>query len=302
MKPLVSMIIPVFNEQDNITAMHNTVTKVLNQLTNYDYEIIFIDDGSTDTSWDTIKECARHNIRAKGIRLSRNFGQQYAATAGYDYATGTIIITMDGDLQHPPSLISLLIEQWEKGFLIVYPRRINRKEPFLKRLAAAAHYWLLNKIAVVNIQPNVSEFRLIDKKVLDTLKKLREHQRYLRGLVAWTGFRHTFIEYQAAPREVGTTSYTLSKLIAITLNGIVGFSYLPLTIARIAGITVTISGMLLIGIYISNYTVSPTDLLILVLYECVGILFLGLWLLGAYLMRTAEGIRSRPLYIIDEHC
>lgn len=224
MKKILSFILPVFNEEANILLIYATLKNILIFLPKYDYEIIFVNDGSTDGSWNLIQTLIGKDPYVKGMQFSRNFGHQIALTAGYDHAQGDAIITMDTDLQDPPELVLEMIKKWEQGSHIVYARRIDRKDTFLKRITATLYYRLLNVIADVVIPRNVGDFRLIDKKVLMILQHCRERSRYLRGLVAWTGFSCDFVDFQRPNRLHGQTGYTWKKMLKLASDGITGFS------------------------------------------------------------------------------
>ncbi len=305
-KKLISIILPIFNEEKNIPLIYNALKKIFSTLTNkYDYEVIMIDDGSTDSSWNKIVSLAQTDSRIKAISFSRNFGYQAVLTAGYNMCLGNAIITMDSDFQHPPFLISKLIAQWEKGFKIVYARRLNREDTFFKKLTARAYHSLLDKISDIKIPNNISDFRLLDQQVLNEIKKCNEKARYLRGLIAWTGFEFTFVDYKQPARINDATKYTWAKLIKIAFDGIASFSLFPLKIAAYIGLLVITTGSLMLGVitvdslfFQGNYPLFKW--LVTVIYIFIGILFILIWLLGEYIGRIYEEIKQRPLYIIKE--
>lgn len=306
MKKKISIIVPVYNEEANISALYTKLYEIIPTFsTIYDHEIIFINDGSTDLSWHLIAQLASTSLSIKAINFSRNFGHQMALTAGYDIATGDAIISIDCDLQDPPTLILEMINQWNNGSEIVYARRINREDSFLKKATAILYYKLLDSVSDVAIPRNVGDFRLVDKKVLTALQGCREKARYLRGIVAWTGFKHSFVDFNRPNRVAGKTGYTWSKMIKLAFDGITGFSLFPLKLAAFAGIFVIATGSLMFA-YISvdalffgiDYPLFKW--LVTILYIFMGIQFILLWLIGEYIGRIHEQQKNRPLYITNE--
>ncbi len=305
MKKKLSIIVPIFNEEGTLALLHKTVTEILNQFDNYDYELIFINDGSKDNSWSIIADLATHDHHIKALEFSRNFGHQMALTAGYDHASGDAIITMDADLQDPPHLLIDMIKAWEDGFSIVYARRANRIDSFLKKFTALLYYRFLDSISDVKIPRNVGDYRLIDKKVLHTLKECREKARYLRGMVAWTGFKHTFVDFDRPNRHAGQSGYTWKKMFKLAFDGLTGFSLFPLKLAAYAGLFVITTGCMMFA-YISldvlllNTYYPLFKWLTTIIYIFMGVQFLLLWLIGEYIGRIHEQQKNRPLYIVDE--
>ncbi|MBI2775491.1 glycosyltransferase family 2 protein [Candidatus Dependentiae bacterium] len=302
---LISIILPIYNEAENISLIYIELSKIFERLDCYNFEIIFVNDGSSDESWNLISKLAESDKRITSINFSRNFGHQMALTAGYDYAHGDAIITMDADLQDPPQLIIEMLKKWDQGFQIVYARRTDRKDSFLKKITAQWYYLLLDKIADVHIPRNVGDFRLIDKKVLTTIRNCREKSRYLRGMVAWSGFRSTYVDFNRSNRHAGKTGYTWAKMIKLAFDGMTGFSLFPLRLAAFIGIFVIATGgaMLLFiccdtffyGIYYPLFKWLTT-----IMYIFMGIQFLLMWILGEYIGRIFEQQKGRPLYIIDD--
>jgi polyisoprenyl-phosphate glycosyltransferase len=303
----LSLVIPVYNESKNLALLHQHITAALDHLpTKLEYEIIFVDDGSSDNSWFIIQDLAAQDPQVKGISLSRNFGHQAALTAAYDHAQGDVIISMDSDLQDPPELISDMLARWRAGFDIVYARRLDRQDSALKKLTAWLYYKLLDSVADVKIPRNVGDFRLIDKKVLVVLQQCREQSRYLRGMVAWAGFRYTFVDFKRSGRHAGTTGYTWKKMFRLAFDGITSFSLFPLKLAAFIGIFIIVTGLLML-----SYVFFDTFLyqvyyplfkwLVIILYIFTGIQMLLLWLLGEYIGRIHEQQKNRPIYLINEH-
>lgn len=302
---LISIILPIYNEEVNIPIIYSELISILEKASTHDFEIIFVNDGSRDHSWERIKNLTDKDPRVKGITFSRNFGHQIALTAGYDRACGDAIITMDADLQDPPALVVDMIKEWENGNMIVYARRIDRKDSFLKKITANIYYKFLDLIADVKIPRNVGDFRLIDKKVLQTIKQCREKSRYFRGIVAWTGFQSAFVDFARPNRLSGITGYTWKKMFKLAFDGMTSFSMFPLKIAAYVGIFVILTGSLMF-LYISidalfnqvNYPLFKW--LVTIIYIFMGVQFLLLWFLGEYIGRIHDQQKERPLYIIAD--
>lgn len=305
-KNFLSFVIPVFNEEENIPLLLEELQRTLLPLSEqYEYELIFIDDGSKDHSWKVIQNLAQSNERIRAAAFSRNFGHQAAITAGYQLARGDAIITMDADMQDPPSLILKMLQKWEMGAKIVYARRADRKDNFLKQFTAKLYYRFLDLISDVKIPRNVGDFRLIDRQVLDVLLTFKEKARYFRGMVAWTGFRHDFVDFVRPNRTNGTTGYTWPKMFKLAFDGMTSFSLFPLKIAAFAGLFVIPTGLAMFA-YITfdtllngvNYPLFKW--LTTVLYIFMGVQFVLIWLLGEYIGRIHEQQKERPLFIIAE--
>ena len=301
---IISIILPIYNEEENIPIIYKEIKEIFDCIKKYDYEIIFINDGSSDSSWQKILDLANQNKNVKGFCFSKNFGQQLALKAGYDFAVGDAIITMDSDLQHPTILIPRMIMRWESGVDIVYVRRINRTDEFLKKYTSRLFFKILDRISNVSIPSNVGEFRLIDKKVLNELKKIKSHSPYFRGAVPWTGFRSSFIDVEYAERTSGKTGYTWCKLFKLAIDGIVSLSSLPLKIAAVLGFFIVLSGMFMFAyiganIFINNVKYPLFKLLVAIIYIFIGVLFMLIWVLGEYIGRIYEETKNYPLYIVS---
>ena len=305
MKKLLSFVVPVYNEERNIPVLYEKLQTVMTAVSEkYDSEIILVNDGSRDNSWQVIKKIAEFDDRIVGITFSRNFGHQMALTAGYDHAQGDAVIALDADLQDPPELIYQMIAQWQQGFYIVYARRSSRADGFLKKITANIYYKLLYKVADVVIPQNVGDFRLIDKRVLYHINACRERARYLRGMVAWTGFKHTFVDFERGNRLLGETGYSWSKLFSLAFDGLTNFSLFPLKIAAFMGLLVIAVGSCMFmyvtyDILFNNAHYPPFKWLLTSLYVFTGIQFILMWLLGEYVGRIYEQLKNRPLYIIE---
>ncbi|MBN1549184.1 glycosyltransferase family 2 protein [Candidatus Babeliales bacterium] len=289
--PAVSLVLPVYNEAESLERFFNTVFSIMNLLP-YTYEFIFIDDGSSDSSWDILTMLAHKNPQVKVIQLSRNFGHQIALTAGYDYASGDAIISMDTDLQHPPELIPQLLEKWQSGYNIVYARKRNNEESFLKKYTSILYYKLLQSISSIIIPEKVADFRLIDRETHDHMQKYRGKTRYLRGLVSWTGLSFTFVDFTCQKRTAGTSGYSLKKMFSLAWDGITTFSTLPLNLSLYMGFL-----MLFIFPWLILW-IEPSFGLA-ALYCTTNMTFFFIWILGAYISRIHQGELGLSLYIVQ---
>lgn len=305
-KKLISIIIPVFNEQHNLPVLYQALRTVLQDCAHtYEYELIFVDDGSTDGSWAVLSALAEQDPYVSCIKFSRNFGHQIALMAGYDGAQGDAVITIDADMQHPPFLIKDMIKAWQEGSKIVYARKAERTDSFLKRTTAHWFYALLACVSEVPMPRHVSDYRLIDRQVLSVLKDSHEKDPYWRGLVAWTGFHHTFIDFTPQQRLHGTTGYTWKKMFKLAFDGIIGFSMVPLKLAAYVGILVIVSGCAMFAYITIDALFFKTyyplfKWLVTIIYIFMGVQFLLLWILGEYIGRIYEQQKSRPQYVVTE--
>lgn len=301
----ISLVIPVYNEEDNLPILYDRLVEIFRKHEQYEPEMIFINDGSRDFSEDKILSLSAKDKRVRGLFFSRNFGHQIALTAGYDVAQGEAIISMDADMQDPPELILEMIKKWESGCDIVYARRRNRRDGFLKKITAKAYYWLLDSVSEVKMPRNVGDFRLIDRKVLKEIKKCREKYRYLRGMVAWMGFRSCFVDFDRPNRANGETGYTWKKMLKFAMDGFTGFSMFPLKIASYVGVFVILTGSLMFGYVSYDFLVKDTPYplykwLVILVYIFIGVQFILMWLIGEYVGRIHDQQKERPLYVIKE--
>lgn len=301
----LSVIIPIYNEEENINRLIDRLKGVIKQL-NVNCEYIFINDGSRDKSIHLIKMLAAEDPQIKYIDLSRNFGHQIAVTAGLDHTSGKAVVIIDADLQDPPELIIDLYLKLKEGYQVVYAKRKSRKgENFMKKFTAKLFYRLLAKITSVSIPVDTGDFRIIDHKVVDILKQMPEQQKFLRGQISWIGFRQTYVEYERDERQGGKTGYTYKKMIRLALDGITSFSNFPLKFATIAGFVV--SGCAFVAVvyalysrfFSNSYEPGWTSLMISVLF-IGGIQLIGIGIIGEYISRIASNVRNRPLYIVGE--
>jgi polyisoprenyl-phosphate glycosyltransferase len=301
----LSVIIPIYNEAENINTLFKRLQGVL-KLLDAPCEYIFINDGSRDNSLQLIKDLAEAEQNVRYIDFSRNFGHQIAVTAGIDAAEGNSLVIIDADLQDPPELIIELYRKMKDGYNVVYAKRRSRKgENFFKRFTAKLFYRTLSRITNINIPLDTGDFRIIDRKVINVLKQMPEQQKFLRGQIAWIGFRQTYVEYDRDERNAGQTGYTLKKMLRLALDGITSFSNFPLKFASITGFIV--SGisflMILYALYsrfvTRDYEPGWTSLMLAVLF-IGGIQLISIGIIGEYISRLSTNVRKRPLYIINE--
>ena len=235
----LSIIIPIYNEEGNLNILYDRLTKVAVSL-NVSYELLFVNDGSKDASLPMIQSLSKNDSHVKYINFSRNFGHQIAVTAGLDHCKGRAVAIIDADLQDPPELIADLYTKMNEGFQVVYARRRSRSgESTMKKFTAKAFYRILAKITSIKIPVDTGDFRIMDRKIVDVLKEMPEQQKYLRGQIAWAGFNQTYVMYDRDERYAGATGYTYKKMMRLALDGITGFSNLPLKFATIAGFIVS---------------------------------------------------------------
>lgn len=302
---LVSIIIPVFNEEKNIQRLYTAITSLFLAEKELVLEYIFVNDGSRDNSLNILKQLAATDKQVKVLDFSRNFGHQAALLAGMKHAEGNLVITMDCDLQDPPELLPQMIQQWRNGFDVVYARRKNRSDGFFKKYSALLYYKVISGVSLVRIPRNVGDFRLIDKKVLDEINQMPEHNVYLRGMVAWAGFKHTFVDFNRPERTDGKTGYTLSKMVKLGMNGLMSFSFLPLRLGLFLGVLSIVSGSFLLVYQIADVLINQVyyhlyKWLVVVLFIFMGFMFMLLWIIGEYIGKIYDEVRQRPHFIINQ--
>ena len=301
---LISVVIPIYNEAQNIVELYNRLAAVLDRA-----EIIFVDDGSRDNSIELLKTLQAEDPRVMLVSLYRNFGHQIAITAGLDHARGDIVITMDGDLQHPPEIIPLMIDKWRQGFPVVNGARRKRGgEGFIKKNSAALFYSLFRKIADYEVvsKDDIGDFRLLDRKVVDHLSRIREKRRYIRGLVSWMGFPHISVYYDQSPRFAGKSKYSFGKSLLLSMDAITTFSYVPLRIATGIGILFSLVSFILgfhtlyLKLFTDDIQVPGWTVMFVELTFLGGVQLIVMGVLGEYLGRVFEEVRNRPLYYVKE--
>ena len=299
----VSVVIPAFNEENNILPLAKQLKDVLPDT----FEVLFVDDGSTDSTLDVLKQLHQEDNRFRYLSFSRNFGHQNAIKCGIDYATGECIITMDADLQHPPSLIPEMISKWKEGYDIVYTQRLEEKEiSFFKRCSSSFFYSIMNKLSDVKLDPGSADFRLVDQRVAEIIRNTNESNLFIRGFVSWMGFRQYRITYHAASRHSGKTKYSFRKMISFALNGITSFSIKPLRFSIVMGMLISFFAFIYAMYAVVLYMFFPeravagwASVLVSVLFMGgIQLLFLGV--LGEYLGKLFMQSKNRPTYIVKE--
>ena len=300
-----SIIIPVYNEEAVIDQTYRRLKQVMDS-TKEPYELIFVNDGSCDRTTSIIKDFSDQDDAVKLITFSRNFGHQIAITAGMDYALGAAVVVIDADLQDPPELILEMIAKWKEGFDVVYAKRTKRKgETFFKKQTARLFYRILKASTDLDIPTDTGDFRLLDRRVCEELKRLPEKNRYVRGLVSWVGFRQTAVEYERDERLAGETKYPLKKMIKLSLDGLTSFSFKPIKMANYAGVMlifcglISLAGMLLLKLSTAA-VISGWNLVIAMQLVLTGILLTMMGIIGEYIGRIYDETRDRPLYIVSE--
>lgn len=300
----VSVVIPIMNEEGNIRPLTKRVLSVLEKCP--DYELLFVDDGSTDKTLDIIRQERNQNKKIHFLSFSRNFGHQNALRAGLDYSSGDCVISMDGDLQHSPELIPGLIKKWQEGYDIVYTIRKDHPEfPILKSKAAGIFYNFMNRFSDIEIDKGAADFRLLDRSVVEVMKTIKESGLFIRGMISWLGFRQCGIEYMPEKRHSGRTKYTFTKMIRFAIDGIVSFSIKPLHISTLLGYTIAILAFIY-GIYavaiklFTNQAVLGWTSLLVTILLIGGIQMILIGILGEYIGRLFIEAKKRPNYIIKE--
>jgi len=300
-----SIIAPIFNEYENLPVLYRRIKEVMDS-TGESWELILVDDGSSDNSTLRIRELAAADDTVRPIIFARNFGHQIAVTAGLDYARGQAVVVIDADLQDPPEVILDLIKKWKEGYEVVYAVRAERQgESWFKLLTAALFYRLIYRITDVKIPLDTGDFRLIDRKVVDVMSSMREKHRFLRGMGAWVGFKQIGVDYKREARFSGETKYPFNKMLKLALNAITGFSYFPLQVATYFGFVSAGIAILAIPVVImerltgSQAFYGQATTLIAVLFFG-GVQLISLGILGEYIGRIYDEVKGRPLYIVRE--
>jgi dolichol-phosphate mannosyltransferase len=302
---VISVAVPVYNEIGSLPELHRRISEVMETL-GEPWELLLIDDGSTDGSTDWILSKADEDPQVKPVIFARNFGHQVAVTAGLDYSAGQAVVIMDADLQDPPEVIVELVEKWREGYEVVYAIRAEREgETWFKKFTAALFYRLINRITDVDIPVDTGDFRLMDRKVVAVLSNMRERHRFPRAMVAWVGFRQVGVPYKRAARYAGETKYPFQKMLRLALNAITGFSYFPLQIATYLGFFSAGVSILAIPVVIalrlmgSQAFFGQATTLIAVLF-LGGVQLISLGILGEYIGRIYDEAKGRPLYTVRE--
>lgn len=304
-KKLISIIVPCYNEGDNIKLFYNAISDLFSKL-NYELELIFINDGSTDRSLEAITEIIQLDNRVKCVNLSRNFGQEIALTAGINYANGDALIPMDVDLQDPPDVVPQLINKWEEGYDVVYATRVRRDgDSLAKKTTAFLFYKTIASLTKIDIPRNTGNFRILDKRVAAEMKNIGEYHRFMKGLFSWVGFRQTGITYVRTPRVGGKTKYNFIKLVNLAVEGITSFSVAPLRLATVLGFIISVV-TLVYAVYIvystlrfGNAVPGYSSLIVAILF-LGGIQLLCMGIIGEYIGKIFNETKNRPLYIVKD--
>lgn len=304
--PLISVVVPIFNEEQNIRPLYDRLTQTLIALVKDSYEVIFINDGSKDSSISIIKTLADQDNKIKFIDLSRNFGHQNAVFAGMDYSSGDTVVIIDADLQDPPETIISLYQKLQEGYDVVYAQRIARKgESWHKLLTAKYFYLFINKLSEVSIPLDTGDFRIMTKKVTRTVCNMPERNKFLRGQIAWTGFQQTYIEYERQARYSGETKYSYSKMFKFAMDGISAFSNIPLKMATwlgfiTAGVAVAMfARTMYVRLFTDDFVKGWPSLMVTLLF-LGGVQLICIGILGEYLGRVLDNVRGRPPYVVKD--
>jgi polyisoprenyl-phosphate glycosyltransferase len=306
---LVSIVIPIYNEAPNVEPLHKRVTAVIKKLP-LQFELIFVDDGSRDGSIKKLRQLARRDKRVRVVELARNFGKEIAVTAGLHAARGDAAIMMDADLQHPPRLLPQFIEEWHRGAdVVVGVKKYSDDEGWFKKFSSSGFYWLLGRVSSSQITPHASDFRLINRRVLDTFKTFTERNRITRGIIDWAGFSRHYVYFETAPRHAGEATYSYRKLFGLAFNTLTAYSLIPLKFAGFLGWFILIlSSLLGVFVVVEKYIlsdpmhldISGTAFLAIMLLFLVGVILLCLGFVSLYIARIHDEVMNRPLYIVRD--
>lgn len=302
--PVISVIVPVFNEDPIIDELYQRLVAVLDS-TGDSWELVMINDGSTDGSGVKMRALTEQDSRVRVLNFARNFGHQNAVTAGMDYVRGDAVVIIDADLQDPPEVILQLLEKWREGYEVVYAVRAERLgESWFKKSTAKLFYRMIYRITDVDIPVDTGDFRLMDRKVVDAVQTMREHNRFIRGMTSWVGFRQTGVEYVRQARRAGETKYPLKKMLRFAMDAITGFSYFPLQVTIYVSLTLAFFAVLAVPVVVILRTTGSTlefkgqatTLIVLLLLSSFQLFFF--FIMGQYVARIYDEVRGRPLYIV----
>ena len=303
----ITIIVPSYNEEEALPYLYERLNTMMNNLNQYEFEVLFVNDGSKDKTLELIKEMRNKDNRISYVNLSRNFGKETAMIAGLDYATGDAVIFIDADLQDPPELIPELIKYWEEGYDDVYARRSSRKgETFLKKFTSKMYYKVLQSLTRVEIQKDTGDFRLLDKRCVNALKKMRETQRCSKSMFSWIGYNKKEVMYDRDPRIAGKTKWNYKKLVDLAIDGITAFTTSPLRVSTFLSIP-TFLAFFIYLIYVivkcitNNIGVGGYQTIILMNLFFFGVIILLIGIIGEYLGRIFNETKNRPLYFVDEY-
>ncbi|MBQ4444930.1 MAG: glycosyltransferase family 2 protein [Prevotella sp.] len=302
----VTLLIPCYNEEESIPFMRDALLQLMNDNTRYQWEVLFINDGSRDRTLSLLEHLHQQDKRFCYVSLSRNFGKEAAMLAGFDHARGDAVIIMDADLQHPPQVIPQMLAAWEEGYDDVYGKRLSRgRESWLRRKLSMSYYRLLQRMAHVDILPNVGDFRLLDRRCIEVLKQLRETERYTKGLYCWIGFNKKEVPFETQDRVAGKSTWSYRQLIGLAIDGIMSFTTAPLRISAILGIVVSIIAFIYMCVVLAKtlFWGEPVagypTIVVLVLF-LGGVQLISLGIVGEYLGKTFMEVKNRPVYVVDK--
>ena len=304
-KKLVTILVPAYNEKDVLNMLYERLANIMDSNAKYNFEILFINDGSKDNTLDIIKNLREKDKRVCYVNLSRNYGKETAMMAGFDYCKGDCLIILDADLQDPPELIPEMLKYWEEGYDDVYAKRRSRKgETFLKKFTSKMYYKTLQSVTNIEIQKDTGDFRLLDRRCVEALKQLRESQRYTKGLFSWIGYKKKEILFDRDPRAAGKTKWNYRKLVGLSIDGLTSFTTAPLRMSAILGIIVSFIGFIYMMVIIIKTLVYGIDvpgysstMVVILFLGGIQLIFLGV--IGEYLGRAFYESKDRPLYFID---
>jgi len=304
LRPELSVVVPIYNEEEVLLVSYKRLVGVLDKI-GLTYELIFVNDGSKDRTPELLAELADADSNVRVLNFSRNFRHQAAITAGMDYSEGDAVVVIDGDLQDPPEVIPQMVAKWREGYDVVYGKRIKRQgETAFKKVSASVFYRVLRSMTNVDIPADTGDFRLINRQVCDTLTALREHNRFVRGLVSWVGFKQTSVEFVREERYAGETKYPLRRMIELSISGMASFSKRPLQFASIAGLLASSTGFiwLLTMLFIWLFGGTPNGFAIVIAFVLFlqGLMFIFIGIMGEYIGRIYDEVRDRPNYIIRD--
>ncbi|MFC2015656.1 glycosyltransferase family 2 protein [Chloroflexota bacterium] len=300
--PQLSVVLPIYNEAENIPSLYSRLTDVL-KAQGDSYELVFVDDGSVDGSLALLRDLARDDREMTIVELARNFGHQVAISAGLDFARGDGVIVMDADLQDPPEVLPEFIAKWREGYDVVYAIRARRKEHLPKRMCYAAFYRLLRRVTNVNIPLDAGDFCLMDRRVVDLLRSMPERNRFVRGIRSWVGLNQTGIAYKRDARFAGRPKYTIGRLTLLALDGFISFSYTPLRAASLLGFTISLLSLVLAAYYFAkkffaNLNPPGFATLVVAVFFLAGIQLITIGVIGEYVGRIFDEVKRRPLYVL----
>lgn len=301
----ISIVIPLLNEDGNIRVLYEALLPVVEKIS-FDYEIIFVDDGSKDNSFDIINELCQQNNRVLGISLSRNFGHQIALTAGMEHASGEVVVTLDADMQHPPEIILDLYKKYNEGYDIVNTIRTETADSgIFKKITSHYFYKIINKLSDIHIEPSAADFRLMNRKTVNAFLQMKEKDRFTRGIISWMGFKQAMIEYTAPHRFAGKSKYSVFKMFRFAADGITSFSAKPLRISFFAGLIVSFIGLLYAIYAVIQYFEGKTtpgwaSTLVSILI-IGGIQLISIGIIGEYLARVFNEAKNRPMYLVKQY-